>query len=853
MKPLHPIMAALLAASVGTLSLRTPAFGTVADPAAKPVETDAKNTVNVLSEVLKSNGGARADAQKRIEEFLLGPDDQGKRFVAAQTDEQGLASMVKTWVKEAGMGPVADLYFAVGPGAASPGWALNHPDLSKTFVPGAKWERCLRNDLKEWTTKDQIGRSQEARAAAAFLNHAASRASAVLGNCASKEQTGASVAANDTTEVAVPTGVRGGRGGLAAVTTVYTSKDLYRDGAVSGPVFKKGDDGPREISIKIYTTRDEKGALVNQIGVFDVSDPRDPIGQRFDFTAGEKTFILDDRASDNRKYNLIVKNGEIFFGRPGAKPGEEGTLSTTIDELMLKRADQAARLNTVFSVGGQDFYGVPQGGKTWALALFPVDKIDARARINPLELRPDLYADIGERNSEGLTVDIPYEKGYHLGSVEGKEYHLERKNGVLAVVEGPGDKPKPKTDAKPKGDEPAGDKGRAGRGGSSAGEKSPADIVQDLLEKNVKCKKPQDSATAELDEDLKGKYGVISCLQHDNKWALFVLVPKKDAEGQQLIYQDPSGKMRGRFYKHYLALESESHHEYLDLTQHAKGKDVGFQSAGTVTFEEDGKGKAANMFSDKELLVDILKRHMGLAEEDGAKIKQRVTKHAGDGAYTMFANVGEDGLLVAMNAGPVWREVFPADAEMRGKDRSTPGNKDLYARAPGPGNIFEGGVSSDDAPFPKTLDLDAAHKAEAINEKSDIVLYKSVADPKANKEDDKYYLMFKIKSPDKGKEMVFRTKHFEIFSSAEKGRHLPANYGMAGLVELGDVIADRSAAGFGFVPGSKAERGVLAVLQNLRVPSENAKNKGANCAGPIFWWGVADREAALKICKDDKF
>ena len=84
MKPLNPIMAVLVIASVGATPLRTLAAD--GDNSAPAAATEDKNPVNALSRILAANPAARTDAGKRISEFLLDADANGKSFVGPGVD-----------------------------------------------------------------------------------------------------------------------------------------------------------------------------------------------------------------------------------------------------------------------------------------------------------------------------------------------------------------------------------------------------------------------------------------------------------------------------------------------------------------------------------------------------------------------------------------------------------------------------------------------------------------------------------------------------------------------------------------------------------------------------------------------
>ena len=435
MKPLNPIMAVLVIASVGATPLRTLAAD--GDNSAPAAATEDKNPVNALSRILAANPAARTDAGKRISEFLLDADANGKSFVGPGVDTKAPA-VAREWGESTGsVGSVATLYFVTGPGLAVPGWALKDPILSKTFASGMKWEGRLRAALVNWTGKNQIDKTKEKTQVTAFLSDAAEKAAVVFSDPRTKEEIDLSVAANNTTAPVIPDTRRSPGTRLDGASRQYTLDDLYAEpGAVVRDVSGPGDACSGRTSMKIYTKRlpPPDGRIVNEIGIFDISDTNDIYGQRFPIDSGKQSFALDDRTAGHKKYELTFGpadasgNRTITFARPDeAKKGGGSSLTTSVSDLFIRRADQAQAMGNIVKIGGEEFYTLPQGGAKSALALFPKSVIDGRGTGDARDLIPSLYAEIGKRGSDGRNQNIePGPKGGpHLGKVGLKEYHLE--------------------------------------------------------------------------------------------------------------------------------------------------------------------------------------------------------------------------------------------------------------------------------------------------------------------------------------------------------------------------------------------------------------------------------------------
>ena len=843
MKPLNPIMAVLVIASVGVSPLRALA----ADGAAAPASTsEDKNPVNAMAKIFAENPSARKDAGQRFADLLLEPDSDGKSFVGSGVDAKALGAVAREWGESAGgVGSVAVLYFVAGPGSTVPGWATKDPILSKTFTTGMKWEGRLRAALADWTGKSQIDKTKEKGAATAFLNDASAKAAAIFSDPRTKQEIDLSIEGNNTTAPVVPDTRRSPGSRLDGALRQYTLADLYVDGAVVKDVSGPKDPNSRRISMKIYTKRMPDGELRNEIGIFDITDTNDIYGQRFPLDSGKKEFTLDDRTAGHKKYVLSFGvadadgNRTITFSRP-----EEGgvPLTTSVSELLLKRADQAAAMGSIVNVGGKEFYTLPQGGARSALALFPKDVIDGRGSGDPKDLKPGLYAEVGKRGSDGRNEHLGGKP--MLGAVDGKDFHLEfnKTLGVWEVKEGAGDPPP----APPTSGGPGGNPGGNPGGGSPApeGGVSIADL-EALLLKSPDCKKNPDDVK-DLAANLRGKYGIVSCNSPIDGLQQIILVPwSASTPGQQLRYGNVPGfkLLRARFYDHYLILQFDKQVQYLDLLKQDQegGKDSGFALSGFVS------DRNASKFSDSMAFVDALRNYMGAGVPSGAltEVPKRVAESVGSKPFNLTGAFPKDVLVVTVTSGGETFMVWPDLKKPGAAPDATP---NPYTSLSGPANAMDGAVSSVDDTFRDKIDLPESRQGKAIKIQADIALYESI-DLNDKPEPKKYYVTFRYSALDPTEPKTFRQKPFEVFNTANP--YPGAALQMQGLTG-GPAVKDRVASGYKFVPGSKVERGVLAVYQNKQVTAANAQQGAANCVGPVLWWGLKDRDAALKACQDDK-
>lgn len=894
MKPLNPIMAVLAIASVGVFPPRalandgkaaaalTAAGGNttvkVTVPAGVPIATEDSNSITKLTDILAKNTAAKTEAGARVADFLLLADKDKKSFVAADTGAKELRAVALAWAEKQTAGDLAMLYFVLGVGPKAPEWVKNDELLKKTVLSergGA--ESRLRKALSRFTDGAQIKKGKEKDDAVAFLNIAVVDAKTIFDDRRPMSQVDESANQNANTGAKVPDTTGGsGSGSQLGASQQYGMKELYIDGAAVAEVAGAKDEEPYRISIKIYTRRDpETKELINEIGIFDITDRNKIFGRRFPAGGGDEKFQLDDRNPGNKNFELKFEtlpdgNRTVTFGRPG----EGGTkIVTSVSELYNKRADQVADLKNVVTVGGQEFYAAPQGGGFGALALYPKALIDNRRgdRVDPRNLEPSLYSEVSKRSSDGRNQNVPRGTlgGPHLGSVGGKDFHLEFNEalGLWEVKDGPGNLPPPKPKAE--GETTGGGTTPGGSTTTTPGGKPPipsgglpiADLEM-LLLALPECKKLP-GGVEKLDKALEKTFGLVTCNKTNKPEDLqvFVLVPSSVRKEQQLMYsanETAKNLLNGRFLGHYLVLQFEKQVLYLDLLKPTKD---GFDVVGFVADGATG-GDAKTGFKDMLTFMDALTNHMGVKGEDTKAFSEVPARMKKIGSFVYIqakyrAGVGDKKQLVVDGAASGGGfEVWPNFTPSAGSSANGP-SASQYASLSGPANAMDGSVGSVDEPLKDEIALDKNMEGKAIRKQADIVVYKSV-DPIGKTEPNQYFVMFRYDAldpkdpanPDGAKEKkTFRQKHFEVFNSSNP---LPGSFGAQGLVGA-TVIKDRVASGYRFVGGTNAERGVLAVFQEKQVSGDNVKDKPGNCVGPIIWWGLKDREAALKICREDKF
>lgn len=859
MKPLYPIMAALLTVSVGALPHRAWAGETTTATETKP-ENDP---LVVLRGVFEKKPEAREDAGARFARYILGKDSKGRTYAADDllADDKlknAVTAAATKWAKEAKVEEVTELYAVMEPDAPVPAWVKNDPLLTRAFPSQRSWKTRLEGKLDAWA-EAKISARDAANGTGAFLDEAAKFAREVILDPRSAQELRDSIAANNTTTPVVPGGPGGSgtgnrRNGNIGSSQQYSFADLYENGAIVQNVYGEGDEGARRISMKMYTRRLEDGTVVNEIGVFDITDPNDVYGRRFPVKNGEVTFPLDDRTAGHKQYTLKLATQEggtdqtLFFGRKGSKPGDPGSISyenpngpegqrqtMTVGELFKKRADQAAELNNVVAVGGQEFYVVPQGGKNSALLLMPRSLIDAGA-ADPRDLVPALYAVVGQRGPDGRNQNASG-KPHLWGTVGGKEFHLEFNAalGLWEVKDGAGDKPKPPVTPT------TGQIVQNPTTPTATQEVSPEDAatldqVEQLAQAGGWVR--DEAANAGLSEATRGKVRIYKREDPREGTLYNILVPPTQFPGGQMQFGSQNGhtlkRMRG--LGHYMVIEYEDQKQYVDLD---KPKGNGFEMAGFVVM----KTKEAQKMVDVVLLLDAMTNYFGIPTGAPAMttIPERTARRAAGNPYFIQGSMTKDGeneaLVATVNIAGKSYFVWPGDQEERAADPNDAGLN-------GPGNAFDVGPSSEAEEFPDEVNYTDTLRVKAINKSAEIAMYESVNDG-AKPDPKKWYMMLKFRSEDS----LYRTKLIEVFSEETGKRKLPAGYQMGGLVTA-DLNVDRARAKMRVVAGTTDAKGVLAAF-NTPATGDNQQNKKDNCVGPVIWWGVT-RDEAVTACKADK-
>lgn len=872
MKPLNPIMAALLAASSAAFALPGTAHANEAAGNCLEKIKDETDPRNAMTCLVANEPGANKDIGARFAEFVQGKDSKGRSYLT--DDLRKSKTLMPAVVKEAQDWPeknkatpgwAAILYFVIGPGSsASPAWVQKAPVLAKLDKADQSKSK-LRERLEifladaKWTGDRRISLSKTDRAVDNFLIEASSYAYKVFIDTRTQAEIKISIDGNNTTEPEPPV-VGGGarKNPLDSSGAGFGFNDLYGPpGAIVQDVWGTHDDGYRRISMKMYTIKitqaDGTEALQNMIGIVDITpgDPNTPYKPTFIpmTQSGESKLTLRD---GGRKYTLnigLTESGEhtVTFGRPDGQ-----ALSTSMEKLAIARANQAAA-GGIVTIGGQQFYAMPQGGEHGSVLFFPKDQVDNRdSAPDARYLRPVGMGDVSKLDPDGLTV--PMDGKPDVGSINGKPYHLEfdYATKMWQVKDGKGDKPKVVDPAKTTGGAPNPVTGSTTTtGGGQTGTTptdgaSTLDQVVDLLKTVGYSEAPGNAGFA---DDVKSQIRIMKHVK-DGVVIYSVLfdpglgvannqidVPGSVGAGPQL---QPLKGVRGA--GHYIIFEYAQTKEYLSIDNFVKWsrhEDV------TPDMLLDPKVGMQNVTSI-DMALDMLTHYFGLKKEEKDKLldeknglRARVAAQSKGEGYVISGN----GKLVYMAHGEEGMEIWP-ELIKRGDNGTNQGMTGL--RGPGTAVAMTGGGPSE---FKKEMEMGGGHVIKLVKAQDHIAIYagpEDEAQPDGSmKTPNLWYVMLDYKKNGNPS----RTKPLPVFGGRDRFA-LPKSYEMQGLegLDLPDT------AQLMLLHGSTQEKGAIAAYRYVLPDSQggqNARDKEGNCGGPVIWWGGETKDQAQKACEGD--
>lgn len=186
---------------------------------------------------------------------------------------------------------------------------------------------------------------------------------------------------------------------------LFSSEKLYGTGAFVSPVYGPKDEGYRKLSVKVYTVVGDGGALIDKIGVADITEV--PVGAPPHFLKASPS-ATDDGAPaetfafrpEGRRYAATIAHGTLTLTRPGGTP--EGTLTVALPLLRRQRNDQI-RKSQVVDIDGRPHYALPQGGDIGSALFFDRAAADG---AGDADLTPAWAAALYATGDDGTTTTL---------------------------------------------------------------------------------------------------------------------------------------------------------------------------------------------------------------------------------------------------------------------------------------------------------------------------------------------------------------------------------------------------------------------------------------------------------------
>jgi hypothetical protein len=377
-------MAALLAASFAWAAPRAWATDPPQPPSAPVDTTPPPDVATVLGHLITGDGPVN-DVSGTVQRYLL----SDKFFkagelakVKASTADMGVVSRgIKAAVGGAPQ-HVSWLYYVLKASHTSdnvPSWIQADDNAKSLFVQSNGGLRaCLTEALTHapagsshlWLHKIEEGGLEAS--VSHFVADASTAAARIVreGQCGRGPAVVARIGANDQGTPNVTGAPVTGTGATATLTAVQdaTFAQTYVEGAAVGNVYRNGQDGYRQLSVRQYTVVAADGSQTSAPGIVDITNPNNvlqPAMVKLPLN-GPTTITVwapqPDGSSVPRNYVLTQgANGQVILSRPNTKPGEGGVLQFSPGALAAGVAEQAARRGTI-SIEGKSYYVGPQGG-----------------------------------------------------------------------------------------------------------------------------------------------------------------------------------------------------------------------------------------------------------------------------------------------------------------------------------------------------------------------------------------------------------------------------------------------------------------------------------------------------------
>ncbi len=843
MNPRYPIMAAWLAASLGTLSLGT----SHATPPCPEVAATEKNPVNILAGIICRQDQAKADVGEKLAAFTLQKDGAGPLFVSEdiskdEAKKAAVAGAAKEWATKATPSQVAELYYVMGDGAP-PAWVTGHAILKDLVKAATTAETDRRKGLvpalaTKWRAGSQgkIAWTKFADDTNLFLRDGAAAAHAILADARTRPDLNLSIGQNENAPV-VPIGP----GRVADSFTPFDTNYMYGNGGQTGS-FKNKDGVPVPYNIKLETTKDHTGALTTNIVVYDLGQG---FLQRIPITArGEQAFSL---GSAQHRWDLVldIKPGQgedlsIALRRAEDKDGKE-VIRTSANALAQARLDQAVTARQVVEFGGQSYYISAQGGKDGSYLYYPTS-LAGRTGASWADLRPAHVAIVAKIGTDGRFVAV--EGSPDIGKVNGKPYKLEYNaaTGRWTPAEGQGTLP-------PK-DAPA-----------PTAATGPAAVTDRAAAAAAAANWQPDSATDGLSQATKDAgYKILSRTNPENGSKEYnILTPAGFVANNSVTFAGVTG-MRG--FSHYITWQRGNDFAYQDLLvkttlaneagERRESFDmVGRVSGGALTSVVNPVDGKKREFSDHDVVMDALKTHANMSDAQIKTVVDNIKAQAGSNKY-IVERANASTVVIQIPPNKVV-QVFPTVGTAPVADNpQTQGTGTAVDVASGPGGT--------DVPFQEDIPVSlpgAFMKLKRLKMESDNAATASAAlyvKETAQESDAQWFLYVKYREnipangPTPAGMAIRRSDRILVFSNVAADNRLKrpdlAKISVKGQTSYeATQTIDPKTVSVSLVPGSTVERGAWTLH---RAPA--AQVGPTNCVGPVIWWGLTEAQAKEAGC-----
>ncbi len=844
MNPRYPIMAALLAASLGTFSLGT-SHATPPQPETAPCPpnlTGVTNAINIIAARAACEPQIRVDIGERVARFVLLTEASRPLYVTQQIQDNAaslteVARIAKDWTRLAPADQVAELYYVLGD-AAPPAWVTSDATLRERVKN--ETNNTNRTGLITYINRritdgnaQRIAWTGVVENTGLFLSTAAAGAHSIIADPRVRAELEASIVRNEDRPI-VPVAPGTGNRSIGQAAQ-FTTEDAYARGGALATVSGPGDTNSAQFYMKLETQRDPAtGELKNFVAIYDNSESpnyirRVPLTARgpqtIQHAAGRWSLVVDLKG---------VEGGdiEITLRRPRDTAGANGFMVKASD-LGRARFQQAMDKGQMIDVGGKSYYVLAQGGGTTGAHLFYPASLASQPDATWRDLRPELAANTGRVGPDGDFV--PVSGKVDLGMVNGRPFHLayNQTNRKWEVGDGPGDRPAPPTVA---GATPGGPT-------TPGGPQTPGQLADTSGYTEVANNFSEEART-------RG-YTVRSAANGSGGTDYIVMTPAGFIEGNQVGF---GGVRNFRTFSHYVTWEgSDGVARYLDIYLPTVTPDTArrpyFETV--ALFEANSlrsltKPGTTEMLwqKDNDVLVDALTNRLRYAEADRTAVVRNLgTVVTAPAEYSIGSAIAGN-IQITRKSDMAQYIIWPRVERVQ----RTAGDNPPATGAEG-STAVSGASQVDDGPFTQTTTLPGQYPAEAYDSEtgsvatSGAVVYKKTTTVPAEEE---WHLFVKFKEtvPGTAAPQPRRTANMLVFSRGA-GRYPAPAANLLSLRGYKDTALPVGSTSILVARGHTAARGVWCMrTAPVATPTQLTR------VGPVMWWGMQPDEAT-RICTSE--